>query len=328
MNTDALILRNLRAAKTGSISGAELSQRLGISRAAIWARIEELRALGFDIQAGPHVGYRLIASPDRLIADDLLSRLDSPRVIARDIRVFQETASTNDIIDKLGRDGAKEGMVVFAETQTAGRGRRGRKWCSIPRKGLWFSVLLRPRLPPQSATQLTAMTALALSNALRSYTALSPEIKWPNDVQIRGRKIAGILTELTADLDDLKYVVLGIGLNVNHELGDFPGGLRETATSLRMELNQVLDRPDLAATILMAIDQEYARLRKDSFVAIIDDYADLCITLGQRVVIHQGARAVQGLAERLDDDGALLVRTQHGRLERILGGDVNIEKPS
>jgi BirA family transcriptional regulator, biotin operon repressor / biotin---[acetyl-CoA-carboxylase] ligase len=328
MTTDALILQALRTAKSGAISGAELSNKLGISRAAVWARIEEFRSLGFDIQAGPHTGYRLVSCPDRLIADDLLSRLDSPRTIARDIRVFKETASTNDVVDKLGRDGAKEGVVVFAETQSAGRGRRGRKWCSIPQKGLWFSILLRPALPPQYATQLTVVTAVAVSSALRRCTGLTPEIKWPNDIQIQGRKVAGILTELSAELDDLKFMVLGIGLNVNHEQEDFSRELRHSATSLRLALGQSLDRPDLAASILMAMDQEYDRLRQGLFGLIVEDYAEQCVTLGKRVIIQQGAHPIEGLAERLDDDGALLVRTQHGRLERILGGDVSIERPS
>jgi BirA family transcriptional regulator, biotin operon repressor / biotin---[acetyl-CoA-carboxylase] ligase len=326
MTTDALILRALRTAKSGAISGAELSQRLGISRAAIWARIEELRGLGFDIQAGPHLGYRLISSPDSLIADDLLSRLESSKVVGRDICVFQETASTNDIIDKLGRDGAKAGAVVFAERQTQGRGRRGRKWCSTPGKGLWFSVLLRPALRPQSATQLTAATAVALCRGLRRFDPIRPEIKWPNDILLRGRKIAGILTELSAELDHIKFVVLGIGLNVNQEAGDFPPDLRKTATSLRIELGQPVDRPDLAAAVLSEMDQEYARIEQGQFNSIVEDYACQCVTLGQRVSIHSGAQHLQGLAESLDDDGALLVRTQHGRLERVIGGDVTMEK--
>src|SRR5712691_5815953 len=155
MSSDTAILTALRSSEDGSVSGTALSQQLGVSRAAVWARIEELRSLGYEIEASPHQGYRLLSAPDVLHADDLLSRLGRVKVVGRDIRVFQETTSTNDIIDKLARDGVKEGVVVFAESQTRGRGRLGRKWASPPKKGLWFSVLLRPDLRPQAATQLT-----------------------------------------------------------------------------------------------------------------------------------------------------------------------------
>ena len=145
------------------MSGAELSQKLGISRAAIWARIEELRSLGYDIEASPHSGLSAVSAPDVLHADDLLARLGKTKVIGRDIRVFEQTTSTNDVIEKLARDGVKEGVVVFAESQTKGRGRLGRKWISPARKGLWFSVLLRPDLRPQETTQLTVASATALA---------------------------------------------------------------------------------------------------------------------------------------------------------------------
>ncbi|MDB6027718.1 MAG: biotin/acetyl-CoA-carboxylase ligase, partial [Verrucomicrobiales bacterium] len=162
MSLDANILQALRK---GSVSGAELSQKLNVSRAAIWARIEDLRALGYDIEASPHRGYSLISTPDVLHADDLASRLADVKIIGRDIRVFQETTSTNDVIEKLARDGVKEGVAVFAESQTKGRGRLGRKWISPAGKGLWFSILLRPDLRPQAATQMTIAAATALFRA-------------------------------------------------------------------------------------------------------------------------------------------------------------------
>src|ERR1017187_10039654 len=206
MTTDAKILSALRENPDG-VSGAELAEQLGISRAAVWARIEELRSLDYDIEAGPHLGYRLVSAPDALHADDLLARLGKTKVIGRDIRVFEQTTSTNDVIEKLARDGVKEGAVVFAESQTKGRGRLGRKWISPGRKGLWFSVLLRPDLRPQEATQLTVASATALARAIKIETGLSPQIKWPNDILIRGKKVAGILTEMSAELDRVKQII-------------------------------------------------------------------------------------------------------------------------
>ncbi|MEO5802076.1 MAG: biotin--[acetyl-CoA-carboxylase] ligase, partial [Verrucomicrobiota bacterium] len=246
MNIDAEILRSLRKTETNGVSGAELSQKLGVSRAAIWARIEELRSLGYDIEASPHLGYRLVSVPDVLHADDLRSRLSGVKVVGRDIRVFQETTSTNDVVEKLARDGVKEGVVVFAESQTKGRGRLGRKWISPVGKGLWFSVLLRPDLRPQAATQLTVAAATALARAIRRQTNLSTEIKWPNDILIRGKKVAGILTELSAELDQVKYLILGMGVDVNLTASEFPPDLRKIATSLKIETGRVVDRAALA----------------------------------------------------------------------------------
>ncbi len=326
MSLDVQILKAFRSAPDGAVSGAELSQALGVSRAAIWARIQELRSLGYDIEASPHLGYRLLGAPDVLHADDLISRLGQPQVIGRDIRVFQETTSTNDIIEKLARDGVREGAVVFAESQTKGRGRLGRKWLSPARKGLWFSVLLRPQLRPQLATQLTVAAATALRRAIDSQTRLKPEIKWPNDVLVHGRKVAGILTELNAELDQINYIILGIGVDVNQLAGEFPAELRKLATSLKAELGKPVNRSELAVAILRELDQDYGRILAGEFPAVAGEWEKHCMTLGHRVVVRIGERQFRGRAESLDEDGALLLRTEHGHLERIVGGDVALEK--
>lgn len=327
MTIDAQILSALRVAGNGSVSGAELAQELGVTRAAIWARIEELRALGYDIEASPHQGYRLVDVPDVLHADDLLARLGKIRGVGRDIQVFQETTSTNDVIEKLARDGVKEGVVVFAESQTRGRGRLGRKWLSPVRKGLWFSLLLRPNLRPQETTQLTVAAATALVRAISAQTGLEPEIKWPNDILLRGKKVAGILTELRAELDRVKYVILGIGVDVNLNANEFPADLRKLATSLKIESGANIDRAELATAILRELDRDYARICSGKFQAVADEWEQHCTTLGRDVVIQTGERRIHGRAESLDADGALLLRTEHGHLERIVGGDVTVEKP-
>ncbi len=324
MTIDAQILAALRG--DGTVSGAELAQRLGISRAAIWARIEELRGLGFEIDAGPHFGYRLVRSPDLLLADDLASRLGIGCVVGREIHVFKETASTNDVIERLARDGAKEGVVVFAESQTRGRGRLGRKWHSPPGQGLYFSVLLRPKLRPLEATQLTVVAATALVRAIEATTSVRPAIKWPNDLLVGGRKIAGVLTELSAELDTIKHLTLGIGLDVNQAAADFPPELRNIATSLRLAGGEMVSRPELATRLLRELDHDYSRIRRGDFAGLADEWEARCTTIGQQVIIRTGERTLKGRAETLDADGALLVRTQHGRLERVIGGDVTVEK--
>jgi BirA family biotin operon repressor/biotin-[acetyl-CoA-carboxylase] ligase len=326
MSLDAQIFQALRAAGSGAISGSELAQKLGISRAAVWARIEDLRALGYDIEASPHRGYRLLSAPDLLLADDLSWRVEPGQRIGREIHVFEQTTSTNDVIEKLARDGAEEGAVVFAEAQTSGRGRLGRKWMSPARKGLWFSVLLRPDLRPQAATQLTVASAAALRRAIEGQTGLSPEIKWPNDILISGRKVAGILTELSGELDRIKYLLVGIGVDVNLNPGDFPSDLKSQATSLKIELGKPVVRAELAAAILRELDGDYSRIRAGEFTAVADEWEEHCTTIGQRLIIRLGDRRICGRAESLGEDGALLLRTDHGHLERIIGGDVTLEK--
>ena len=325
MTTDAKILSALRS-NPGGVSGAQLAEQLSISRAAVWARMDELRRAGYDIEAGPHSGYRLISSPDALHADDLLARLGKTRVVGRDIRVFEETTSTNDVVEKLARDGVKEGAVVFAELQTKGRGRLGRKWVSPTRKGLWFSILLRPQLRPQETTQLTVASATAVRRAIRNVTGLTADIKWPNDLLIGGKKVVGILTEMSAEVDCVRHLILGIGVDVNQEARDFAPELRPIATSLRIEAGEVIGRAELATALLRELDADYARICGGQFAAVADEWESGCTTIGKNVSVQMGSRNIRGCAEALDDDGALLVRTEHGRLERIIGGDVTLEK--
>src|SRR5277367_670429 len=293
MTTDAKILSALRENADG-VSGAELSEQLKISRAAIWSRIEELRKLDYDIEASPHFGYRLVSSPDALHADDLLARLGGTRVIGRDIQVFEQTTSTNDVVEKLARAGVKEGAVVFAESQTKGRGRLGRKWISPGRKGLWFSVLLRPALRPQETTQLTVASATTLRRAIESETGLKPEIKWPNDILIGGKKVAGILTELSAELDKVRYIILGIGIDVNLDAGEFPTELKKIATSLKIETGETISRAELATSVLRELDFDYSRICSGKFAAVADEWEENCTTIGKSVAVQIGERKIRG----------------------------------
>jgi BirA family biotin operon repressor/biotin-[acetyl-CoA-carboxylase] ligase len=197
---------------------------------------------------------------------------------------------------------------------------------SPSKRGLWFSVLLRPDLRPQEATRLTVASATALRRAIESQTGLKPEIKWPNDILIHGKKVAGILTELSAELDRVKYLILGIGVDVNLSQGDLPTELRKLATSLKVELGKPVSRPELAVTILRELDYDYARIASGQFGAVADEWEEHGTTIGQEVIIRTGDRQIRGRAESLGEDGALLLRTEHGHLERVIGGDVTVEK--
>ena len=323
MTLDAKIISALRSANIG-VSGADLCRQLCVSRTAIWSRIEALRELGYDIAANPHTGYRLLASPDRLIAADLHARLGKTQVIGRDIRVLNQVTSTNDVIEQMTTENPTEGLVVFAESQTKGRGRLGRRWSSPSGKGVWFSILLYPNLHPTEITQLTAATATALTRAIANETGLQAEIKWPNDLLLDGKKVAGILTELQAELDQVHHVIIGIGIDVQQSPSDFPSELRKSATSLKMALGHPVDRPSLATSLLRELDHDYARILDREFKELAEEWESRCSTLGQHVSIEVGARTLRGRAESLNPNGALLIRTDHGRLERVTGGDVLI----
>ena len=295
-----------------------------MSAKAVVAEIAELEKLGYAIESHPHFGYRLIGTPDRLTADDIKARLKT-RLIGSEILVFEETASTNDVVEHLAKSGAREGLVVFAESQTRGRGRHGRAWASPRGKGLWFSVLLRPNLPIAAASRITVAASVAVAGALHQVCHVDVRIRWPNDVIVNGRKLAGILTELRTEANGIQLAILGIGIDVNCQREDYSGELANIATSLELETGQAHDRVALAAQVLSALDECY-HTALTSFDSIVDEWAKLCTTLGKQIVVTMAKRRIEGFAQALDSDGALLVRKDNGQIERILGGDLVVEK--
>ena len=325
MSPAAQLLAALRVHPEG-VAGTDLCQQLGVTRAAVWSHIELLRAAGFEIIASPHRGYQLVSKPAALLAVDLQSRLATGQVIGNVIRVLPQTTSTNDEASRAALEDHPEGLIIFAESQSAGRGRMGRRWSSPAGRGLWFSVLLRPSLAPSECTQLTAASANALVRAIQSTTGITPEIKWPNDLLIKGKKIAGILTEMSAELEHVRSVVLGIGIDVNQTASEFPADLRDIATSLKLATGKTVSRADLAEEVLRELDREYARILAGQFTAVAEEWGSRCSTLGKQVTITMGTRRVRGRAEALDENGALLLRTEHGRIERIIGGEVTLAK--
>lgn len=308
---DAAILRRLRAAGDEFTPGSELGDPVAVAD-----RIVILQAAGYEIEQHPHFGYRLVFAPDRLIADDILSRLPECGWI-RDVLVFERTGSTNDIVTSLARQGAPAGIVAFAEEQTAGRGRLGRRWQSDPRLGLWFSILLRPEMPLAQWPRLTLWIAYAVARGIRECAGVELMLKWPNDLYASGRKLAGILVESSAG--ENAFATAGIGLNVNHT--SFPGPLDATATSLRIETGALIERNALAAAILVAIDQSFS-LIPSRFHEILDWASGADYLLGRWVSAMAGAATHEGCAQGLDSDGALLIRTAAGEVIRVNSGEV------
>ena len=317
---DTGILRALRAA-TGHVSGAELVEELDVAPEIIVSRMAELKTAGYDIEEHPHFGYRFLSAPDRIIADDLAGMLDGVR-LAREILVFEKTESTNDVAARMGRDGAAEGLVVFAETQTAGRGRLGRRWESDSHQGLWFSLLLRPRFSTALWTRIATWAAVAIAEAVESETACRAQVKWPNDIYIEGKKITGILIENHFDratAGQKGFVVLGIGVNVNHT--QFPPELEGKAASLRMAAGHNLDRQKIAAAILRSLDRLHSQL-EDGFDRIVAAAEARSFLKGKWIQASLGNTLIEGMASRLDEQGGLVIRLADGSEQTISSGEV------
>jgi BirA family biotin operon repressor/biotin-[acetyl-CoA-carboxylase] ligase len=322
--SEELVLAFLAEAVDEFVSGEAISDKLGLTRAAVWKHVDALRSQGYRIDAVPARGYRLVGIPDRLTPLELRPLLNTHDV-GRLIHWFEEIGSTNDRAKELADDGAEHGEVVVAEAQTAGRGRRGRAWASPARRNLYFSVVLRPDLPPARAPELTLVGSIALCDALRQ-AGVAAGIKWPNDLLASGKKIGGILTELAAEPDRIEWVVLGAGVNVNTRREDFPEELRAEATSILLERGQAAPRVLFAAACFTALETWLDRHDEEGFGVIREAWRERSVTLGREVLVKVDGRELAGVAEDIDETGALLVRTAAG-LERVLSGDVQLLRP-
>ena len=315
---DARLLRALREARVHLLPG-EIAQQCGQSLADVEAALNRLRDAGFDIESKPGLGCRLLAEPDRIIADDLFSRLDACS-LTREILVFEETSSTNDVAAKLGRQGHAGGVAVFAERQSAGRGRFGRRWISAGHQGLWFSLLLRPELPTANWPRLTTWAGVAVATA----AGAEARIKWPNDVLLGGKKIAGILIESAVDDSGRPFAIVGIGVNVNQT--EFPPEIADRASSLRLHGGRVISRAEFAATLLRELDRLLPTATSD-FPKILAEAGRRSAVLGEWIELHSGTETFAGIATSLDCEGNLELRLADGSLRRMTAGEIS-SKPS
>lgn len=318
---DEKILTILRNNRETYVSSDELCKVGDISRAAIWKHVEKLREEGYDIEASPHLGYRLIAGPDALIPSEIKHGLKT-RILGREVISYKKIDSTNTAAYLLAEKGLKEGLVVFAEEQTGGKGRHGRKWVSPPKGGIYFSVLLRPDISPNEIPAITLAAAVAVAKAIRELSGLDAMIKWPNDILIGGKKVCGILTEMKAEQDKADFVIVGIGVNVNTKFKYLPKG----ATSVREEMGAVdnVSRVELAKKILERLEAEYVLTKDKGFSPVIEEWKSLSAMLGSRIKVSLPSRTCEGIAHDIDPDGALIVRLDSGVLERVSSGDVDI----
>ena len=319
MRSDVLEL--LREAE-GCVSGEKIAARLGVTRAAVWKKIAALREAGYDIASAPRSGYILRAAPDRLIEAEIAKDLGTA-LVGKKIICYDAVDSTNLVLKQLAHEGAEDGTVVVADSQGTGRGRMERHFFSPPGKGIWVSILLRPTFLPQDAPKCTLMAAVAVARAMERF-GLRAAIKWPNDIIHEGRKLVGILTEMSAEMDRVDYVVIGIGINVNIAREDFPEELRDTATSLMQMKGTPLPRVAFLQELLRAVDVLYQEVQREGFAPVLATWRKYAVTLGQTVrVIGPAGEEFEGVAADIDADGALFVDTKMGR-RRVLAGDVSI----
>jgi len=321
---DEKILNILRSKTDTHVSGEDLCKLADISRAAIWKHIEKLRDEGYEIEASPHLGYRLVSIPDSLISGEIKWKLDT-KIIGKEIISYKKVDSTNDIAYSLAEKGMREGVVILAEEQAKGKGRLGRSWASPANSGIYMSCILRPRIIPTEIPKITLLVAVAVARSVRDMCGLWALIKWPNDIMINDRKVCGILTEMKAEQDKVNFVIVGIGVNVNTHLKGLPKG----ASSLREEMmkiggNEHISRVALTRRILENLEENYNLLKERGFDPIIEVWKELSAMLGSRVKVMMQNRGFEGQVQNIDQDGALIVRRDSGILEKISSGDITM----
>ncbi len=322
-STDQRIIELFRKNPGGIVSGEELGSALNISRTAVWKHIKTLQELGYQIEAVPSQGYRLLSSPDILIAEEIAAGLTTKR-IGRKIICFKKTDSTNLIAFKLGEQGAEEGTVVISEEQSHGKGRLGRHWESPYGVNLYCSIILRPPLMPVKAAQFTFLSAVAVAQAIEKTTSLLPRIKWPNDVLVNGMKVSGMLNEMSAETEKINFLVLGIGVNINMRREQFPSGLRHPASSLFLEGGKPVNRAEFTRALLTTFDLLYDDFLQRGVSPVREQLLARSAFMGKRVKISFQENESFGIAAGLDDDGALLLQQSDGTIEKVLAGDVSV----
>ena len=303
-----------------TVSGEELSRLMHITRAAVWKRIEKLRAQGYPIESG-RKGYRLPPAPDAMDPAYWQGRLQTKWAGRPAALYAEEMTSTNTVLKKAAQEGAARGTLALCETQTSGKGRLGRAWQSPKGQGVWCSLLLRPLLKPGKAPLITLCAALAMARAVEKETGLAPQIKWPNDVVLDGKKICGILLEMAGDLDRVEYVVVGTGLNVGGRA--YPQELQGKAGSLEEALGRPVNRARILESYLAFMEEAVEQVEQSGFQGIGEAYRARSCTLN-RLVNVTGGMNFQGVAVDLDEEGALMVRREDGTICRVLAGDVSV----
>ena len=303
------------------ISGAKIAREIGVTRATVWRWIEKLRVLGVRVKGHPRTGYQIEKVPD-ILAPKLLHRRLHPGPLGKHVYHFFKIDSTNSVAMALGENGEPHGTIVIAEEQTAGRGRAGHAWHSEKTNGIYMTVLLRPPISPQQAPLITLAAGLAVREAILEQTGLAPDLRWPNDLLFGRKKFSGILTEMNAEQDQIHFVAVGIGINVNHDR--IPVELSKIATSLRIETKRLQSRIEIVARLLRHLDSYYNRFLNEGPESIVASFSEVSsFARGKRVRIETASETYTGTTEGLEAGGLLRVRRDDGRVLPVVAGTLS-----
>lgn len=316
------ILDFLKENRNQFVSGQAMSEACKVSRTAIWKHIEVLRKRGYVIESFTKKGYRLLEEPN-LISPTEMEGVLQTRSFGRYYVYEERLESTNSIAKALAMDGVPEGTVVCAEEQSSGRGRLSRGWYSPYGKGLWFSLVLRPKFLPMEASKCTLMAGVALVKAFHQLGLSEAGIKWPNDILVGSRKLVGILTEMNGTMEEINYIVLGIGINTHTTIEEVSEDLKDKIMSFAIAGIDV-DRKEAFAVILKALEDQYEKVCQEGFDSTLEEWKQYSVTLYKEVLVKAPDKEYIGYAKDLDRDGNLIVQLEDGREERIIAGDVSI----
>lgn len=318
------ILKTLKQNKGCYVSGEELSSLLGVSRTAVWKNISALRKEGFVIKSSSRKGYQLVSTPDVIIAEEIQAEL-STKIVGKEVIYMDVVSSTNTVAKEKAAQGYSEGMVIIADQQTAGKGRLGRSWESPPGTGIWLSIVLRPEISPPEAPFITILAALAVARALEKTVGITPGIKWPNDIVLEKAKVCGILTEMSAEMERINYIIVGIGINVNQDIFDFPEEIRDKATSVKTVVGHTVDRKAIVMKVLEYFEKFYfSALQEGSKKKLVEEYRQYSLTLGSQVKVICQNQTITGKALDITEKGELIVQTENGEKITVFSGEVSV----
>lgn len=321
-NVRQALLDAFKNANGNFISGEKLAQNIGCSRTAIWKHIEDLKKEGFHVEAVRKKGYRLLEQSNKLSENEIYLGLETEE-IGRSVYFFESVTSTQKVAKEYAMNGAKHGTLIVADEQTEGRGRMVRKWYSPKGTGIWASFILRPDIQIQHAPQLTLLSAVAVVQAIKKVTHITPEIKWPNDILISGRKVCGILTELQAEEDRIQSVILGIGINVNQDKNDFSAEIIKKATSLKIELGKTVNRSSLIQSLCYYIEQLLHLYISEGFTPIKSLWETYAVSIGKRISARTVKGTFNGVALGINNEGVLLLKQDNGEIVEIISADID-----
>ena len=317
------ILKLLKDSGNNFVSGQKISKELGVSRAAIWKYINAIKEDGYDIEAISRRGYRIISSPDILTFEEIKNFLNT-EYIGKNIIYYDSIDSTNTKAKELAEMGQEHGTVIISEEQTTGRGRLGRNWVSPKYKGIWMSIILRPNIITENISQITLLGAAAVQKAIMKMD-IKTSIKWPNDIVLNSRKVCGILTEMSGEVDHINYLVMGIGINVNLKEEDIPLDLKDVATSLTLESGKYIERKLLLSNVLNIFEELYNDfIEKGNIKETIEICRQNSILIGKEIQLINRGKITTAKAIDISDQGELVVENHQGMVEYVVSGEVSV----